>query len=268
MAKLPSGVARQEPLNPSSADTSDSEDEEEDEDNVAKGTTSIVSPDLQSAIQNRPNRDEDNNNPTVPVGERKKPARRTHSVAHSDIVNKNVIIMHCDLEHGGENAGICQISAVIHNPEEPEFDKKTISQFNMYVKPPKNAVWDRYAMDVHGLGPHHPSIKSAKGVVEVWGKFCKFLDTHTGNKKVILCAWGGKSCDVKWLWKITEETHVSKCHMPSNIVYFLDPINMIKAYKSCQLHLSKSNLAGHGLALMWCFATGLMLNCLEYMILL
>lgn len=132
--------ARQEPLNPSSDETSDSEDEEEDEDKVTEATPSIVSPDLRSAIRKRPNRDEDDNDPIVPVGEKKKPPRRTHSIAHSDIVNKNVIIVHCDLEHGGENAGICQISAVIQNPEEQEFDKKTIAQFNMYVKPPQFGI--------------------------------------------------------------------------------------------------------------------------------
>ncbi|CAJ1954086.1 unnamed protein product [Cylindrotheca closterium] len=43
--------------------------------------------------------------------------------------------------------------------------------------------------------------------------------------------------------------------MPKNIDYFLDPVKLIKHYKSCRLNQSKSKVNGYGLAEVWCFVT-------------
>ena len=51
----------------------------------------------------------------------------------------------------------------------------------------------------------------------------------------IIVAWGGKSCDIKWMWKIIEEAHVGECIMPKNCKFFLDPIDTIEQYKRCPL---------------------------------
>jgi hypothetical protein len=39
--------------------------------------------------------------------------KRYHSIAHDDITKKEMVYIHVDVEHGGLNCGILQISAVI-----------------------------------------------------------------------------------------------------------------------------------------------------------
>jgi hypothetical protein len=44
-----------------------------------------------------------------------------------------------------------------------------------------------------------------------------------GGKKGIILAWGGKACDVEWIFHITEESHHDILAMPENALYFCDP---------------------------------------------
>ena len=48
--------------------------------------------------------------------------RATHSVAHDDIANGNAVLLHIDLELGGPEAGIIQLSQVAYNVKEKEAD--------------------------------------------------------------------------------------------------------------------------------------------------
>ena len=81
---------------------------------------------------------------------------------------------------------------------------------------------------MHGLSASSESIKSADTLVKVWTEFVKFIEKYTSEKMGIIVAWGGKSYDIKWMWKITEETHVGECIMPKNCEFFLDPIDTMK----------------------------------------
>ena len=58
---------------------------------------------------------------------------KVHSIAHDCI--KNSIFFHVDLEHGGENCGILQLSVVAYCTTL----KKNIGTFDTYIKPPADA---------------------------------------------------------------------------------------------------------------------------------
>ena len=79
-----------------------------------------------------------------------------------------------------------------------------VGEFNKYVRPPDGAVWNSHAC-VHGLSASSESIKSADTLVKVWTKFVKFIEKYTSEKMGIIVAWGGKSCDIKWMWKIQKK---------------------------------------------------------------
>jgi hypothetical protein len=60
--------------------------------------------------------------------------KKYHSIAHNDITKKKMVYIHVDVEHGGPNCGILQISAVIMDA-----DLQVVGKFNEYVKPHENA---------------------------------------------------------------------------------------------------------------------------------
>jgi hypothetical protein len=41
-------------------------------------------------------------------------------------------------------------------------------------------------------------------------------------EKVVLVAWNGETCDLKWLWRLFKVSN-SMYSLPENIKYFLDP---------------------------------------------
>jgi hypothetical protein len=83
-------------------------------------------------------------------------------IAHDDITRKKMVYIHVNVEHGGPDCGILQISAVIMNA-----DLQVIGEFNEYVKLPKNAEWDPHACRPHELHIHHPSIVNADPILAV-----------------------------------------------------------------------------------------------------
>jgi hypothetical protein len=160
----------------------------------------------------------------------------TKSIAHDDLNNGAAIYISLDLETGGPDCGIIQLSAVVST-----LKGEVIGEFNSYVRPRPNAKWNQAAMDVTGLGPSNPSITSASGIEEVWPKFYETINrwTENGAKKGILVAWQGSSCDIQWLYNVTEVTHQGTLFMPKGFVYFLDPCFIIGHYKFCLLNEKK-----------------------------
>ena len=74
------------------------------------------------------------------------------------------------------------------------------------------------------------------------------------RESIILVAWNGENCDLKWLWRITQPAPWSRLSFPPQIqYYFMDPYHIISSFKSCLLHKLKSKLEGYDLSSVWKF---------------
>ena len=202
-----------------------------------------------SNINNNPNAMDVDADEGTTINNRKPKA--IYSVAHDDIVNGRAVMVHVDLEHGGEGCGILQLSAVMVDMT----NKNQLGQFDQYVNPGPGAVCSSNATAVHGLTAARECIQKARGIVDVWRDFVTFVESHLdgGNKKGIITAWGGKSCDCEWLFRVTEETHHGILKMPRWCPYFLDPRRVIEKYKTCELNQQHSRVLGYGLEEVYCF---------------
>jgi len=172
--------------------------------------------------------DDDSASGDIPIPKGKSIA---HHHMHSDIVYCSF-----DLETGGEFCGIVQMSAqmfrirVENGKMVGEIEEET---FNEYVKPPDGSIWSTHATDVHGLHESHPQIIDADPIQIVWEDFTKYVNRHIGpSQRGVLVAWNGETCDMKWIYKIAQAPN-SKLSMPSRIKDFMDPLKVIRSYKSC-----------------------------------
>ncbi|KAL9183005.1 hypothetical protein ACHAXT_004792, partial [Thalassiosira profunda] len=131
------------------------------------------------------------------------------SIAHYAIDAKKAVYVSLDIEVGGEYCGVVQLSAEIPN------------KFNKYVNPGEGAPWTDACTNLHGLHAEHPSIVGADDIAVVWGQFREWLNANTFPDEVgILVAWNGATCDLKWLWKLTQAPR-SSLDMPSRLKYFV-----------------------------------------------
>ena len=104
--------------------------------------------------------------------------RAKGSVAHEFFMNKSLVLLHVDIETGGEAVGIIQLSCVVQHVD-PSIDNNTLPNFNEYVKPPstvKNKYWTQVAMDITGLSPKDPRILNAAPIEEVWPRFKSYCE--------------------------------------------------------------------------------------------
>jgi hypothetical protein len=221
-------------------DSSSSSDSENDI--VPLSTTSavrlVVSQEQQGKEQTRATRA-----PRVP--------RRTHSVAHEEFEAKNIVLFNVDLETGGDSCGPVQISVAAYDPH----GMKNLAEFDSYVKPAKGAQWSQATINVHGILPSQQRIKDASELEEVWYCLLQYFQLLLqGGKKGIILAWGGKACDVEWMFRITEESHQGILLMPENVPFFCDPRQVINHYKGCGLRFE--GMLGLGCAEMWCHVMG------------
>ena len=137
-------------------------------------------------------------------------------------MNVYLLFIPFDLEHGGDQCGITQLSAVLFRlgsePDVPE----SIKVFNEYVLPPTSAKWNPICIQTTGLHAGHPSILNADEVEEVWGRFYSFLQIFIGLKeRGVLVAWNGGTCDLEWIYRLIKAPG-SKDSFPKR-KYFLDP---------------------------------------------
>ena len=70
------------------------------------------------------------------------------------------------------------------------------------------------------------------------------------DEKIVLVAYNGETCDLKWVWKMTQAPH-SQLTLPLQIEYFLDPLRVIRNYKGCKLNPCKSKLDSLELGIVW-----------------
>ncbi len=127
--------------------------------------------------------------------------------------------------------------------------------FDSYVKPDCN-IWDQRCIDIHQIHPDNECIVSAHNINHVWGQFKTWLNLHVGiSETIILVAWNGETCDLKWLWKIMQapRSHLS---FPPQIQFFIDPYRVITGSKLCPLHKSNSKLEGYDLGTVWKYIKG------------
>ena len=177
------------------------------------------------------------------------------SIAHH-YLHRNAAYVSFDVETGGEYCGIVQISAEIFRirlENGSEVGEREVDTFNYYVKPSQGAIWSDAAMDIHKLRPTDSRISSADDIATVWVKFCAWIDKHIpryGSQKGIMVAWNGESCDLRWIYKLTQAPR-SSLSLPPQLVFFLDPLKVIRKYKSCSLHTSKSKLDSYSLGVVW-----------------
>jgi len=127
-----------------------------------------------------------------------------------------------------------------------------VSTFYSYVKPECD-IWDQRCIDIHQIHPEDERVVSAHNIDNVWSQFKTWLNRHVAmSETIILIAWNGENCDLKWLWRITQVPR-SRLSFPPQIQYFMDPYRVISSFKSCPLNKSKSKLDGYDLGSVWKF---------------
>ncbi len=95
---------------------------------------------------------------------------------------------------------------------------------------------------MHQLAPDNKRITSANGIETVWQRFNSwFYRKVKASETVILVAWNGELCNLKWLWKITQVPG-SCCFLPPQIKYFIDPYRVVSYFKSCPMNKTKSKI--------------------------
>lgn len=193
------------------------------------------------------------------------PPVRGKSIAYWDFENNDIAYLSLDLETGGEYCGIIQLSGQIFCPDPDDPGGFGIiyatETFNQYVRPPEGSIWNEEACRAsHGLCARSPEILNAEPFITVWTKFCSWVDEQLAqDDKCILCAYRGETCNLRWIWKYCLAPK-SQLTIPSQIQYFMDPIEVIKNYRSCSIHPSKSRLDSLELGVVYKFVTGYNLN--------
>ena len=144
----------------------------------------------------------------------------------------NLVFFSIDLEHGGDFAGILQLSAEAFVVDSSGRTGKRLDLFNEFVKPPSGCIFIPDSLsDKHGLTLQTQELQSAKLLPQVWGRFVTFVESLLANgKKGVMVAWGGKACDCEWLFRVTE-LRAWNCNgslrMPTGLDYFMDPGKVI-----------------------------------------
>ena len=188
------------------------------------------------------------------------------SIAHTIFNNQRSVFLSFDIETAGEIAGIVQISAEIVRFKINSV-KKTVGSdyadgiervadtFNSYVNPEVlPEYWDQRSISVHGILPDDERIKNAGNMRTVWPEFQRwFWSIVSPSETVVLVAWNGEACDLKWLWRLTQAPN-SRYSLPENIKFFVDPYRVIEKYKSCGFNKTKSNIEAYELGVVWNFA--------------
>jgi hypothetical protein len=118
--------------------------------------------------------------------------------------------------------------------------------------PPDGAIWNEQACrESHGLGPASDCIKNARPFAFVWREFETWFARHISTSEIcVFVAWNGATCDLRWLWRHLQAPR-SELSMPSAIKYFLDPMAVIRHYKSCPLNPSRSKRESLELGDVW-----------------
>ncbi len=154
---------------------------------------------------------------------------------------------------------MCQIFHIILGTS-PSIPPKTITTgndiFNQYIKPSQGVIWCQHALNIHEITPSDVCIQSAETIEDMWNEFYTFMDKHIFSNEVgILLMYNGDTCDLKWLWKLINIPN-SSMSMPPKSKFFLDPLKVLRHYKSCLLYPPKTILELSNLQSIYNYITG------------
>ena len=170
---------------------------------------------------------------------------RKNSLIHDHVEAGTAIFVSFDIETGGEECGILQISAECFTLEQDvcKYGGQRFSDtFDSYVKPSDSAVWSEHATKIHGLHRGHPSIINADPLESVWVEFIAYLNANIPIGKVgVLVAWNGETCDMEWCYRIMNGP-IGTVSFPRQLRYFMDPLEIIRRHTGCLLNPKKSKL--------------------------
>ena len=109
--------------------------------------------------------------------------------------------------------------------------EKEAEEFNKYVNPGENAIWDNRSFAIHGLHAYDSRIKDADDIDTVWNQFCEYINRHMGkSQRGVLVAWRGESWDMAWVYRLRQAPY-SRHSLPNKLTFFMDPSKVIYNYK-------------------------------------
>ena len=83
--------------------------------------------------------------------------------------------------------------------------RQEANTFNEYVNPREGVIYGEHSTAIHNLTATHPSIRDAEEIFPVWQKFCQWLQSNVStDEAIVLVAYTGETCDLKWLWRMTQ----------------------------------------------------------------
>ena len=89
----------------------------------------------------------------------------------------------------------------------------------------------------------------------IWLRFLQWFAYHLKREEVaILVAYNGETCNLEWLWKLTQAPRSLYC-LPPEMEYFMDPLMVIRHFTGCLLHPIKSKLDSLELGVVWKYIT-------------
>eukprot|EP01047_Picozoa_sp_COSAG01_P046100 COSAG01_NODE_4299_length_5163_cov_8.009479_5_plen_241_part_00 len=98
--------------------------------------------------------------------------RKNKSPADPDLMEGKVIFFDVDIEQGGPECSIIQLSCVASDQ-----DGVKLGEFDDYVKPSDGAVWNEAPEAMcHGLSPYDPRIVGADPITLVWPQFVLWVE--------------------------------------------------------------------------------------------
>lgn len=142
--------------------------------------------------------------------------------------------------------------------------KREASTFNKYVKLSEGAIWNEHLTSVHGLSANHQDIQCANKMDTVWDEFIQWFNTNIRRDEVVvLVAYNGESCDLKWLWKLTQTPRSPYC-LPDQQKLYMDPLYVMRHYGGCQLNMKHSRIDSYDVSVFWSYIqllrTGVVVN--------
>jgi hypothetical protein len=127
--------------------------------------------------------------------------------SHDNLVGHRSVIFHVDLEHGGNNCGVLQLSVVACNPTEG----KIVGEFDKHVKPPATAIWSNHAMEhIPTMKESHLLWKSQKSGCDLFGSSKGILPM--GQKRESLLPGVANPAITSGCF-VSLKTRIMECHL-------------------------------------------------------
>ena len=174
-------------------------------------------------------------------------------------VGCKICLLSFDMEVGGEYCGPLSLSGELiefNLSPQPRSSTKDVAEnvvrhpttFHEYIRPPSSAIWDDSLFSIHGLRRTDPQIEGAAEIRVVWARFLDWFHSLTRQySAVVLVAWNGAKCGMKWLWKLTQAPRSPLC-LPNKLraaIYILTgaALNLCRSGRCISFFLTSPLLA-------------------------